>query len=154
MSASVSRIMVRQPQCYANSGDYVNGMPFSLTLGCGTWGGNIASENITWKHFINTTWVSAPIEPGDSRRERHLWRALGQVRQVTRPSNAMGIAEHSGTGGSRCDRWSEVLLLVKERLQMSPTIRHSEGPEPASSLQLNVPSDVGGGLVCSPSSSS
>jgi hypothetical protein len=24
-----------------------NGMPFSLTLGCGTWGGNIASENIT-----------------------------------------------------------------------------------------------------------
>ena len=61
--ARVSRIMVRQPQCYANSGDYVNGMPFSLTLGCGTWGGNIASENITWKHFINTTWVSLPIEP-------------------------------------------------------------------------------------------
>lgn len=63
MCASVSRIMVRQPQCYANSGDYVNGMPFSLTLGCGTWGGNIASENITWKHFINTTWVSLPIDP-------------------------------------------------------------------------------------------
>ena len=61
--ARVTRIMVRQPQCYANSGDYVNGMPFSLTLGCGTWGGNIASENITWKHFINTTWVSAPIDP-------------------------------------------------------------------------------------------
>ena len=63
LRARVSRIMVRQPQCYANSGDYVNGMPFSLTLGCGTWGGNIASENITWKHFINTTWVSLPIEP-------------------------------------------------------------------------------------------
>ena len=61
--APVSRIMVRQPQCYANSGDYVNGMPFSLTLGCGTWGGNIASENITWKHFINTTWVALPIPP-------------------------------------------------------------------------------------------
>ena len=63
LKALVTRIMVRQPQCYANSGDYVNGMPFSLTLGCGTWGGNIASENITWKHFINTTWVSSPIEP-------------------------------------------------------------------------------------------
>jgi sulfoacetaldehyde dehydrogenase len=63
LQAPVSRIMVRQPQCYANSGDYVNGMPFSLTLGCGTWGGNIASENITWKHFINTTWVSLPIDP-------------------------------------------------------------------------------------------
>jgi len=61
MQVRVSRMMVSQPQCYANSGDYVNGMPFSLTLGCGTWGGNIASENITWKHFINTTWVSQPI---------------------------------------------------------------------------------------------
>jgi sulfoacetaldehyde dehydrogenase len=61
--ARVSRIMVRQSQCYGNSGDYINGMPFSLTLGCGTWGGNVASENITWKHFINTTWVAKPIDP-------------------------------------------------------------------------------------------
>lgn len=58
----VSRIMVRQPQCYGNSGNWDNGMPFTLTLGCGTWGGNIVSENITYKHFINTTWVSTPIK--------------------------------------------------------------------------------------------
>jgi sulfoacetaldehyde dehydrogenase len=61
--ARVSRIMVRQSQCYGNSGNYDNGMPFALTLGCGTWGGNIVSENVHWKHFINTTWVSMPIEP-------------------------------------------------------------------------------------------
>ena len=61
--ARVSRIMVRQPQCYANSGNYDNGMPFSMTLGCGTWGGNITSENIHWKHFVNVTWVAMPIEP-------------------------------------------------------------------------------------------
>jgi len=59
----VSRIMVRQPQSYGNSGNYDNGMPFSMTLGCGTWGGNIVSENIGWKHFLNLTWVSQPIEP-------------------------------------------------------------------------------------------
>jgi sulfoacetaldehyde dehydrogenase len=61
--ARVSRIMVRQTQCYGNSGNYDNGMPFALTLGCGTWGGNIVSENVHWKHFINTTWVSMPIDP-------------------------------------------------------------------------------------------
>ncbi len=59
----VSRLLVRQPQCYGNSGNYDNGMPFTMTLGCGTWGGNVTSENITWKHFLNTTWVSKPIEP-------------------------------------------------------------------------------------------
>ena len=56
-----SRIMVRQSVCYGNSGNWDNGMPFTLSLGCGTWGGNIASENITWRHMINTTWVSKPI---------------------------------------------------------------------------------------------
>lgn len=61
--ARVSRMMVRQTQVYGNSGNYDNGMPFALTLGCGTWGGNITSENVHWKHFINTTWVSMPIPP-------------------------------------------------------------------------------------------
>jgi sulfoacetaldehyde dehydrogenase len=61
--AKVSRIMINQPQCYGNSGNYDNGMPFTLTLGCGTWGGNITTENIYWKHFVNVTWVSEPIPP-------------------------------------------------------------------------------------------
>ncbi len=57
----VSRIMVRQPQCLANSGAWTNGMPMSMTLGCGTWGGNTSSSNITWEHLLNYTWVSYPI---------------------------------------------------------------------------------------------
>lgn len=61
LKAKVSRMMVRQPQSYGNSGDWVNGMPFTMTLGCGTWGGNITTENVIWKHFLNVTWVSYPI---------------------------------------------------------------------------------------------
>jgi sulfoacetaldehyde dehydrogenase len=61
MRARVSRIMVNQVQVYGNSGNYDNGMPVALTLGCGTWGGNMVSENVHWKHFLNTTWVSSPI---------------------------------------------------------------------------------------------
>ncbi len=63
LKCHVSRMMVRQPQCYGNSGNYDNGMPFTMTLGCGTWGGNASSDNITWKHFLNYTLVSKPIEP-------------------------------------------------------------------------------------------
>jgi sulfoacetaldehyde dehydrogenase len=61
MKCKVSRMMVRQPQSYGNSGDWINGMAFTMTLGCGTWGGNITTENICWKHFLNVTWVSYPI---------------------------------------------------------------------------------------------
>ncbi|MFW6260882.1 MAG: aldehyde dehydrogenase, partial [Spirochaetota bacterium] len=64
----VSRVMIRQPQCLANSGAWTNGMPMSLTLGCGSWGGTSTSSNVTWEHMLNYTWVSYPIastEPTD-----------------------------------------------------------------------------------------
>jgi sulfoacetaldehyde dehydrogenase len=59
--APVSRIMVRQPNVSGNAGSFANGMPMTPSLGCGTWGGNIISENITTKHYMNTTWVSRTI---------------------------------------------------------------------------------------------
>jgi sulfoacetaldehyde dehydrogenase len=61
-AAPVSRIMVRQPQSKANAGAFNNGMPMTSSLGCGTWGGNIVSENVNLKHYMNTTWVSVPIK--------------------------------------------------------------------------------------------
>jgi sulfoacetaldehyde dehydrogenase len=36
-------------------------MPMTSSLGCGTWGGNIVSENVHLKHYMNNTWVSVPI---------------------------------------------------------------------------------------------
>lgn len=63
MKTKTSRVMVRQATSAANTGNWDNGMPFTMTLGCGTWGGNSTSENVTWKHLINTTWISSPIEP-------------------------------------------------------------------------------------------
>ena len=61
MVAPVSRMMVRQPNNRGNSGSAWNGMPPTSSMGCGTWGGNIVSENISLKHYMNTTWVSHPL---------------------------------------------------------------------------------------------
>jgi sulfoacetaldehyde dehydrogenase len=69
--APVSRIMVRQPNVRGNAGSFTNGMPQTASLGCGTWGGNITSENISVKHYMNTTWVSRPI-PEDKPSEQEL----------------------------------------------------------------------------------
>jgi sulfoacetaldehyde dehydrogenase len=67
--APVSRIMVRQPTSLSNSGSFTNGMPMTASLGCGTWGRNVVSENISLKHFMNTTWVSRPIAEDRPREE-------------------------------------------------------------------------------------
>ena len=60
-TAPVSRMMVRQPQSKANAGAFNNGMPMTSSLGCGVWGGNITNENVSLKHYLQTTWVSKPI---------------------------------------------------------------------------------------------
>ncbi|ATW24017.1 aldehyde dehydrogenase family protein [Candidatus Formimonas warabiya] len=72
LMAPVSRIMVRQPQSKANAGAFNNGMPMTSSLGCGTFGGNIVSENISLKHYLNTTWVSRPI-PEDRPSDQELF---------------------------------------------------------------------------------
>ncbi len=72
LTAPVSRIMVRQPQSKANAGAFNNGMPMTSSMGCGTWGGNITTENICMKHYMNVTWVSRPISE-DRPSERELF---------------------------------------------------------------------------------
>lgn len=53
----VGRIMVEQGG--GNStGSFFNGLPFTNAVGCGTWGGNTISENLTFKHLRNFTKVA------------------------------------------------------------------------------------------------
>ncbi len=88
-----SRIMVRQPQAPANGGNFYNGMPSTVTLGCGTWGGNITTENIYYKHFLNITWVSEPIpptKPTDEEMWGEFWQRHGRPSAVD--SGAAGSA--------------------------------------------------------------
>lgn len=61
LNTKTSRVTVRQPHGAANSGNWFNGLAFTFSLGCGSWGGNIASENITQKHYINITRLAEPI---------------------------------------------------------------------------------------------
>lgn len=62
LETKTSRVAVKLPVNKSNAGSWNNGMPFTINLGCGTWGGNITSENITYKHYINTTWVAKEIK--------------------------------------------------------------------------------------------
>jgi sulfoacetaldehyde dehydrogenase len=58
----VSRVIVNQPHCIATGGSFENGLPFSLSMGCGTWGKNNFSSNMNVEHYMNITRVSTPIQ--------------------------------------------------------------------------------------------
>jgi sulfoacetaldehyde dehydrogenase len=57
----VSRVIVNQAHCIATGGSFDNGLPFSLSMGCGTWGRNGFSGNMTYRHFLNITRIARPI---------------------------------------------------------------------------------------------
>ena len=61
------RVVVNTPSSHGGIGDLYNFklLP-SLTLGCGTWGGNSVSENVGVKHLINIKTIA-------ERRENMLW---------------------------------------------------------------------------------
>jgi sulfoacetaldehyde dehydrogenase len=60
-AAPVTKCVVNQPQCLTNSGGWNCGFPVSMTLGCGTWGGNSVSHNATYADLLNYTYVSRQI---------------------------------------------------------------------------------------------
>ncbi|CAM3615649.1 acylating sulfoacetaldehyde dehydrogenase [Polynucleobacter brandtiae] len=57
----VARIIVNQAHTVATGGSFENGLPFSLSMGCGTWGKNNFSDNMTYRHYLNITRVVRPI---------------------------------------------------------------------------------------------
>jgi len=57
----VSRVIVDQAHCFATGGSFDNGLPFSLSMGCGTWGRNNFSDNMNYRHYLNITRISRPI---------------------------------------------------------------------------------------------
>jgi sulfoacetaldehyde dehydrogenase len=77
----VGRVIVDQIHCGAVSGAFDNGLPFSMSIGCGTWGGNGFSDNLTYRHFLNITRIVRPIPPREPKVEDlfdDYWRRYGR----------------------------------------------------------------------------
>jgi sulfoacetaldehyde dehydrogenase len=66
---TVCRVIVNQAHAIANGGSFDNGLPFSLSMGCGTWGGNSFSENLNYRHFMNITRIVRTIPPREPTLE-------------------------------------------------------------------------------------
>jgi len=61
LNLKVCRVIVNQAHCFATGGSFENGLPFSLSMGCGTWGGNNFSDNMNYRHYLNITRIVRPL---------------------------------------------------------------------------------------------
>ena len=75
------RVIVNQPHCLATGGSFGNGLPFSLSMGCGTWGKNSISDNLNYRHFLNIVQVVHPLNPLEPSEEEifgDFWKKHGR----------------------------------------------------------------------------
>jgi len=78
---TVSRVIVKQAHAFATGGSFDNGLPFSLSMGCGTWGGNSFSDNLNYKHFLNITRIVRTIpenKPSEEDLFGPFWKKFGK----------------------------------------------------------------------------
>lgn len=89
------RIVINTPSSQGGIGDLYNfGMKPSLTLGCGSWGGNSVSENVGVKHLLNVKTVA-------ERRENMLWFRTPEKVYFKKGSTPVAIEELGRTMGKK-----------------------------------------------------
>ena len=73
MHMEVSRVVVNQPCASTAGGSFQNGLNPTNTLGCGSWGNNSISENLTYYHLINISRVAYFMENNKIPTDAEIW---------------------------------------------------------------------------------
>jgi sulfoacetaldehyde dehydrogenase len=79
--SDVVRVLINQAHTFGNGGGFDNGLNFTLSMGCGTWGGNSITDNLNYMNFLNITHLVTTI-PEDRPSEEQLfgtyWKKFGK----------------------------------------------------------------------------
>ena len=155
------RILVNTPSSHGGIGDLYNfKLAPSLTLGCGSWGGNSVSENVGVKHLINIKTVA-------ERRQNMLWFrapekvyikkgclpvALDELKNVMGKKRAFIVTDsflyHNGYTKSIADKLDEMGIVHTTFFDVAPdpTLASAkEGAEQMKAFQPDCIIALGGG---------
>lgn len=77
----VVRVLVNQAHTFGNGGGFNNALPFTLSMGCGTWQGNSITDNLNYKCFLNITHLVTTIaedKPAEEELFGPYWSKYGK----------------------------------------------------------------------------
>ncbi|HEY0099433.1 MAG TPA: aldehyde dehydrogenase family protein [Pyrinomonadaceae bacterium] len=126
-----SRVVVNTPTTHGAIG-FSTALPPSMTLGCGSWGGNVTSDNISPLHLMDIKRVAFETRPVKSARPA---QGAGQASAFA-PQAAAPVAPQAGGKVSREDVAAIVDRFLSNRNASQPTptfnapMRPNESPAP------------------------
>ena len=74
LQLSVSRFLVNQACSFSAGGSFFNGLNPTNTLGCGSWGNNSISENVTYTHLMNVSRIADYMPENKVPSQEELWQ--------------------------------------------------------------------------------
>jgi len=92
MEKPAFRIMVNTQSALGAVG-YTTGLDPSMTLGPGTWGGSIASDNITARHLLNIKRLAFETQPVNPAASTGSVQGTGWAEPTRRPAYGVGLSE-------------------------------------------------------------
>src|SRR4051812_7564280 len=114
------RIVVNTPTTHGSIG-LTTGLDPAMTLGCGGWGGNITSDNISPKHLLNVKRVAYELTPA---------KVDGARSTSTAPQRSAGVAPRANVGlnpdvlGERIDEFLSSRGIAAAAPTAAPSIAH------------------------------
>lgn len=134
-----SRIVVNSPTTHGAIG-FSTALPPSMTLGCGSWGGNVTSDNVSPWHLMDIKRVAFETRAVPSKRPA---RASAQPQQPQPSASPLQPAHaHAGVAAAGVSR-DEIAKIVDRFLsQRQPEAQAAAAPLPVAQPHAYVQKDV------------
>jgi acetaldehyde dehydrogenase (acetylating) len=114
-----SRITVNTPTTHGAIG-FSTALPPSMTLGCGSWGGNVTSDNVSPLHLLDIKRVAFETRPVASKRPAVAAQATAMAPQPRAASRAATAAPTARGGGAPRVSREEIASIVDRFLANRP----------------------------------
>lgn len=137
-----SRVVVNTPTTHGAIG-FSTALPPSMTLGCGSWGGNVTSDNISPWHLMDIKRVAFETRPVPSKRPARSASATQQQQPAASPlPTRHAPAAAASSGGANVSR-EEIAKIVDRFLgSRAPAPQTSGAPLPVSPSTTFVQAEV------------
>src|SRR5712671_331826 len=138
-----SRITVNTPTTHGAIG-FSTALPPSMTLGCGSWGGNVTSDNVSPLHLLDIKRVAFETRAVASKRPAVAAQATAMPQQPRPASRAATASPTSRSGGAPKVSREEIASIVDRFLANRPPdtsapLPAREEPAPQRASETNAP---------------
>jgi acetaldehyde dehydrogenase (acetylating) len=153
-----SRVTVNTPTTHGAIG-FSTALPPSMTLGCGSWGGNVTSDNVSPLHLLDIKRVAFEVRPVQSKRPASSVSAASPAPPAPAYAPAISAAPQSrpvvGSGGGKINREDIAAIVDKFLAGRQPDQPAPPAPQPRDQAQRasSEPEAEAGSMYAGPNQS-